>query len=105
MCYNLKRGETILYKSQILFNPPIFFKQKEQKMNSREIILIQNNKIKKLNEQVLNLKCWLVAITLLFVIVSIVGLFEVKNFVDNPQDYLPPNWVEIVEVPQLEELK
>lgn len=74
-------------------------------MNSREIILIQNNKIKKLNEQVQKLKCWLAAITLLFISASIIGFFEVKNFIENPEKYLPANYVEIVEVPKLEELK
>lgn len=74
-------------------------------MNSREIILIQNNKIKKLNEQVQNLECWLVAIILVFISASIIGFFEVKNFIDNSEKYLPDGWVKIVEVPELEVLK
>lgn len=73
--------------------------------NLEKIIKIQYKKIKELEEKVIELKCMLILSIIITLAIFVIGLFEVKNFVDNPQEYLPPNWVEIVEVPQLEELK
>lgn len=71
----------------------------------RDIAKIQTTKIKELEEKIKELKALFIISLVIFLSCGAIGFFEVKNFVDNPQEYLPPNWVEVVEVPELEKLE